>query len=282
MTCGFAAVDHRRRIFSTPSLNNAAALLLPGCLLFTSLCVLRPPPFMQQLLVSDSGSIDRLVRSRGTTGGLWWWNTEDGRCSSRDPSCLEFATEGDLLRMKQCENKLQQYGVEPWRRGSCKLRNGTGKLAVALASFPGSGNTWVRSLLERVSGVCTGSVTCDISLRAGGFVGEFIRSSSVVLVKTHELKPSWAADMRHYQPERFNKAVVLVRNPFKAAVADWHRMVANGLKASTVNVHSHIQEAGPQWFGEAVYFHFAFNFGTVGKQRGHVYTTTHIVTLSRC
>ena len=34
--------------------------------------------------------------------------------------------------------------------------NGTRRAAVALTSFPGSGNTWVRGLLEKATGVCTG------------------------------------------------------------------------------------------------------------------------------
>ena len=42
--------------------------------------------------------------------------------------------------------------------GSCHFMNGTGRSAVALVSFPGSGNTWVRGLLETATGVCTGEL----------------------------------------------------------------------------------------------------------------------------
>ena len=38
--------------------------------------------------------------------------------------------------------------------------NGTNQAAVALVSFPGSGNTWVRGLLEQATGVCTGRSVC--------------------------------------------------------------------------------------------------------------------------
>ena len=38
--------------------------------------------------------------------------------------------------------------------------NGTERAAVALVSFPGSGNTWVRGLLQQATGVCTGE-SCD-------------------------------------------------------------------------------------------------------------------------
>ena len=40
--------------------------------------------------------------------------------------------------------------------GSCRFINGSRRAAVALVSFPGSGNTWVRGLLEKATGVCTG------------------------------------------------------------------------------------------------------------------------------
>ena len=43
--------------------------------------------------------------------------------------------------------------------------------AVALASFPGSGVTWLRYLLEQVSGVFTGSTRCDASLKRVGYFG---------------------------------------------------------------------------------------------------------------
>ena len=44
---------------------------------------------------------------------------------------------------------------------------------VALVSSPGSGNTWLRYLLEQASGVFTGSIYCDHSLKSL-FPGEHI------------------------------------------------------------------------------------------------------------
>ena len=44
---------------------------------------------------------------------------------------------------------------------------------VALVSSPGSGNTWLRYLLEQATGIFTGSVYCDHSLKAL-FPGEHI------------------------------------------------------------------------------------------------------------
>ena len=39
---------------------------------------------------------------------------------------------------------------------TCRFIDGDRRAPVALASFPGSGNTWVRVLLEKATGVCTG------------------------------------------------------------------------------------------------------------------------------
>lgn len=54
-----------------------------------------------------------------------------------------------------------------------------------LASFPGSGNTWTRFLIERSTGWYTGSVAEDKSLFNGGFKGEFEKQDlgTTVVVK---------------------------------------------------------------------------------------------------
>lgn len=46
------------------------------------------------------------------------------------------------------------------------------KHAVALSSYPGSGNTWTRYLLQQGSRLWTGSVFCDSKLRFDGFFAE--------------------------------------------------------------------------------------------------------------
>ena len=56
----------------------------------------------------------------------------------------------------------------------------------ALASFPGSGNTWLRYLLQQATGVTTGSVYKDFALLKNGFPSESVANGSVLVVKTHE------------------------------------------------------------------------------------------------
>ena len=51
---------------------------------------------------------------------------------------------------------------------------------VQLASFPGSGNTWVRHLLQRGSGVATGSKYHDTSLMSE-FPAEGVIDEEIIL-----------------------------------------------------------------------------------------------------
>lgn len=89
------------------------------------------------------------------------------------------------------------------------------KSIVALASFPGSGNTWLRYLIQQATGLLTGSVYKDYGLLKSGFPAESISNSSVLIVKTHEYgSRGW---------EKFGKAVLLVRDPAKAILAEFNR-----------------------------------------------------------
>ena len=55
---------------------------------------------------------------------------------------------------KKCTTKSSTFGE--LQDGDCHFMKGQGRLPVALASFPGSGNTWARGLMEKVTGICTG------------------------------------------------------------------------------------------------------------------------------
>nr|XP_041630633.1 WSCD family member CG9164 isoform X2 [Drosophila kikkawai] len=85
----------------------------------------------------------------------------------------------------------------------------------ALASFPGSGNTWLRYLLQQATGILTGSIYKDYGLLKTGFPAENVCNSSVLLVKTHE----WGG--KAWAP--FSKAILLVRDPEKAIIAEFNR-----------------------------------------------------------
>ncbi len=95
---------------------------------------------------------------------------------------------------------------------------------VALVSFHGSGNTWVRYLLEQATGIYSGAVYCDQSLK-NTFPGEAIVSGNVIAVKTHQsdsIKLPVAVQAATGK-ETYDKAIVLVRDPYDALVSEANR-----------------------------------------------------------
>ncbi|XP_045518263.1 WSCD family member AGAP003962 [Pieris brassicae] len=86
---------------------------------------------------------------------------------------------------------------------------------VALVSYPGSGNTWLRYLLQQATGIMTGSIYMDYGLKVHGFPAENVTNGSVLVVKTHEGPPP---------DKKFQAAVLLIRNPRDAILADFNRI----------------------------------------------------------
>lgn len=105
---------------------------------------------------------------------------------------------------------------------------------VLLYSYEGSGNTWTRSLLEEATGIWSGAVYSDTSLREMGFKGEGKQDASVIVVKSHILMvPSF----QNYRLQAYNKTVQLLRNPFNSLVAERKRLV----------VRHNFHRANPDW-----------------------------------
>jgi len=98
---------------------------------------------------------------------------------------------------------------------------------VGLISFPGSGNSWVRQLLETSTGVFTGSVYCDPSYIQAGMIGEGIHSNFVAAVKCHGCGSKVV--------KNFSKIIYIVRNPFDTFFADFNRKHAH--KTDTQSKH---------------------------------------------
>ena len=125
-----------------------------------------------------------------------------------------------------CDPEMLKTHNQPARiidRPCAKMtfKEDTGK-RVALASFPGSGSTWSRTLLEQATGIYTGAIYCDKLLKAGGFVGEFITSGNVIVIKSHQhminiLHP----DRKHTVP--FDSAIFVIRNVFDALFSERKR-----------------------------------------------------------
>ena len=101
----------------------------------------------------------------------------------------------------------------------------------ALVSYPGSGNTWIRYLVEAATGVFTGSIWNDMSIFRAGQYGEIRdhRDGSTILQNTHHrsvndpfyLKygPAWR---REHVADFGGRGVLVIRNPYKAILSHWN------------------------------------------------------------
>jgi hypothetical protein len=120
---------------------------------------------------------------------------------------------------------------------------------VALISFPGSGNTWIRGLLEKATGICTGSVYCDGLIWKSGSVGEGINSSSVLVVKTHNSQQHWVKQ-NCCNPNLYKAAILILRNPYDALVSGYKWLVSwkrKGSNPHTMELDNSMFEDNPQW-----------------------------------
>ena len=86
-----------------------------------------------------------------------------GSYQCRDQICSEFLSVKDRITIHKCHHdKCQKFPIKIAPK--CHFMNGTHRSPVALVSFPGSGNTWVRGLLEKATGICTGIVSLFYSI----------------------------------------------------------------------------------------------------------------------
>lgn len=85
----------------------------------------------------------------------------DSDVECKDKVCLDLLSEVEKMQYDTCYNKsvspvsAKKFG--PISEGTCHFQDGVERFPVGLGSFQGSGNTWLRGLLEKVTGICTGN-----------------------------------------------------------------------------------------------------------------------------
>ena len=159
-------------------------------------------PAVQPQLMACSFSVDCLVPTVSQTIVKLWWS--ELQTPKLEECCPERAA-----TLKTC-GAYQTRTFRPERS----------KPAV-LASFPGSGNTWTRLLLEHASGYYTGSVYDDVDLMRL-LPAEGVDSGAVLVVKAH-LNPA------KYMPQTTaERIILLVRHPFDAIWSEYNRRIAGG------------------------------------------------------
>lgn len=116
------------------------------------------------------------------------------------------------------------------KRGNVKLPRFLCKYSlhekILLASYPRSGNSFMRKVLERETGIVTGSDsrpnrTLSASLLKYGYAGEGVTDQSVWIVKSH------FPERLGYVKFSVKKVVLLVRNPFDAIQSYFHMGMTN-------------------------------------------------------
>ena len=89
------------------------------------------------------------------------------------PPCLQYLSATEKYVFNKCQKRtVPRHSSGGVPLCQCRFRDGKGKKRVALVSLPGSGNTWVRGLLEKATGLCTGQGinVLTLTVRLSGLV----------------------------------------------------------------------------------------------------------------
>lgn len=174
--------------------------------------------------------------------------TADPPSGCHEAHCMEYLTESEKQTVKNCDDKVyKRYNRTP-DDGTCSFIDGQERLPVALVGSQGSGNTWVRHILERTTGICTGHSTCDYMTRVLGFIGEGVKSGNVLVVETHDSSPRWNQNYMAYRKANavlgFGSAIYIVKNPYYSAIAEWNRLTTSNIlrNESRITPRKHLGE----------------------------------------
>ena len=119
---------------------------------------------------------------------------------------------------------------------------------IALGSVTGSGNSWVRQLLESATGVYTGSVYCDKSYIEAGMIGEGVTTENVIAIKTHDWPYAAKQLINH------DKAIYIVRSPFGSILSEHNRYLVGVYKKKlNISGNRHTSEVDPQFYNYSTY-----------------------------
>jgi hypothetical protein len=117
-----------------------------------------------------------------------------------------------------------------------------------LATFPGSGNTWTRAVIQEGTRIWTSSVHHDKSLFDEGYLGEYNDNE-------HNSYPTVSAIKVHYPyykkiPYTKTAAVIeIIRSPFDALMAEFQRTVnLKKFRQHPNSVDPHVTSASPEEF----------------------------------
>lgn len=166
-----------------------------------------------------------------------WEEERGGEATAEEAYCerLRLILEGEVA---------QYLGKERWRRYN----------HTALASFPRSGNTWTRIVLQEMTGVVSGSVYHD--KLAPEPLSEIPGTEDVFIVKTHKdslqfhVRQSGARE-ESSEVATFDAVILLVRNPFDAVMSDLNHSFSHTFSGTlahlTSQMRSHAKDRFSDW-----------------------------------
>ena len=178
----------------------------------------------------------------------------DNRAQSSlsDRARLEWEERGQTTQLWGDDEECQQYRTRFLLQNSLPAR--------ALVSYPGSGNTWTRYLVEAATGIFTGSVFNNQGIFDAGHLGERREYSdgSTILQKTHHsavMEENYSLSQRRGHVAQFGgRGVLVIRNPYKALRAYWnlHESGSQTKTAAPESLESEkfrgfVREGGRRW-----------------------------------
>ena len=151
----------------------------------------------------------------------------------------EFLKCGGMLTLREVKNPQPETPIPviPSHQRCKKMSFKSSGPLVSLSSVPGSGNSWVRQLLESATGIYTGSVWCDSAYVKAGMIGEGVDTNNVLGVKLHYYN---AADTKKVLNN--DKSIYVVRSPFGAILSEHTRNVARNSEKYLSLGDSHVIE----------------------------------------
>ncbi|XP_042224727.1 WSC domain-containing protein 1-like [Homarus americanus] len=233
--CSYA-LDHGRK--SKMAVDRGNVLLAT-----TFFCVLMLQHYLQELPFGCSPSpCNDSTHTVSSRPSVHDHHPHAGRCEGRgqEGDVLTGALHQRVVRRAGDNLRVNMTGPswQPWREDdpgspcvNYETRLGGGMARVWLVSFPCSGNTWTRYLLEAVTGIFTGSFYNDDFLYKSGMLGEEekVDSGRTLVQKIHGamMKTTYPYDLliRHSFFDHRLPTILLLRNPARAIISYWKLLI---------------------------------------------------------
>ena len=138
------------------------------------------------------------------------------------------------------------------------------KSVVALNSYPGSGNTWVRSIIQSGTRIYTGSVFADHTLDNLGFKGELGSINDFSKYKYSAIKmhyPLFSYTFKSHLARAIGGYIHIIRSPHDSMLSEFNRIKSSGQKhKGLVDINQTVFDFKPFYFRKLTQWVSFFDF----------------------